>query len=303
MIVFAGLDLGGSSLKYGYGNSKDGLLAFNLQYHENRGREELYNLLRSAIHHIKGKIHNSYVLKGIALGSPGYINHKSGEVIGNCPNLNDWTGSNPKEYLEDMFGVPVIVDNDANLMAYGESEKEKNVQSILGITIGTGIGSGFVYNQQIYHGAHNTAVELGHMIIEQNGNHCLCGKRGCLEAYASIPAIEKRAKSVFGKTQNIEQILLKSQENPEYSSFIKNIYDKIGLAVANVITLLDPEETIIGGGLTECPSFSIEPLAESIKLYLNEHHRHRVEIKPAVLKNMAGVWGGIIIAQEEIGLT
>ncbi|MBW6516507.1 MAG: ROK family protein [Candidatus Cloacimonetes bacterium] len=300
MDIFAGLDLGGSSLKYGYGNSVDGLKASYHKSHYNRGREELYSLLSSAIHHIKGKIQESNSLKGIALGTPGFIDHLTGDVVGNCPNLNNWVGANPKTFLEDKFNIPVIVENDADLMAFGESDRENGTQSLLGITVGTGIGSGFVVNQQIYHGAHNSANEVGHTIIEQNGIQCLCGKRGCLEAYGSIPAIEAKAKSMFSKIQSIELILQTSKENREYSSFIKSIYDKLGIAIANAVTIIDPQEIIIGGGLTECPSFSISPLKESIRSFLNEYQRNRVVIKEAKLKNKAGVWGGIVLVEEFI---
>lgn len=299
MDIYAGLDLGGSSLKYGYGNLSSGLLSFSRQSHHNQGREEIYQLFSTAVHHIKGSLSASNTLAGLTIGSPGYVDPTSGEILANSPNLKGWVGANPKKFLEDHFSIPVSVDNDANLMAFGEANtNQRSATSLLGITIGTGIGSGFVTHNRIYHGSFLAGMELGHIIIKEQGLPCQCGKSGCLEAYTSIPALEKEVASLINKSLDIERILALSREDQNLQKIIQKAYNRLGLAIANALTLLDPQIVVIGGGLTECPSFSIDPLLGEIHKYLNGYQRNRVAIQTAVLKNRAAVWGAIVLAEK-----
>jgi len=301
MNVYAGLDLGGSSLKYGCGNQKEGLFSFDQIKHKNKGREDILYLLSTAIKDIQAALSPENNLHAISLGSPGFIDHDLGEILGNCPNIFQWTGTNPKRYLESHFSIPVFVENDADLMALGESQLINQQQdALLGITIGTGIGSGFVKNGSIYHGSSYAAMELGHAIIERNGEQCSCGKRGCLETYTSIPAIEKQVESLIGRHLNIDKILQLEKDNHQINRVIKEAYQKLGMAIANAVVLLDPRVVVIGGGLTECPHFHIEPLKASIKNYLIKYHQDSIVIKQAELKNKTGVWGGIVLAERSI---
>ncbi len=301
MKIHAGLDLGGSSLKYGYGNLNEGLFSFNQVQHKNSGREEILHLLSTAIKDIKKSLSQEKDLVAISLGSPGYINRSTGEVLGNCPNLNQWTGTNPRRYLANHFSIPIFVENDADLMALGESQiNDLQSDTLLGITIGTGIGSGFVTNGKIFHGSSYAAMELGHTVIEKNGLLCSCGKRGCLEAYVSIPAIEKQVEQKFTYYLNIDQILQQAVDDEQIATIIKDAYQNLGLAIANAVVLLDPRTVVIGGGLTECSHFKIEPLAAAIKDYLPQHHQDNVLITQAKIKNKAGVWGGIVLAERSL---
>ena len=301
MDVFAGLDLGGSSLKFGFGNKGTGFLSFKRRKHGNSGREEIYDLLKYAVTDILENCSGKYSLRAIALGSPGNIQNTTGEVLYNSPNLKNWVGANPVRFLSQKFNLPVLIENDANLMTFGESQaKSRDKVSLLGITIGTGIGSGFVLNNSIYHGDSYAALELGHTIVVPGGKKCVCGKLGCLEAYTAIPALEKEAESVTGEKRNIAQMLKIYQHNNDIARIINNAYDKIGLVIANAITVLDPKYVIIGGGVTECSAFDICPLSDSISKYLNSYQIGQVHIEKAVLKNRAGVWGAITLAEDSL---
>jgi len=299
MNVYAGLDLGGSSLKFGIGNRTEGLINFRTIKHQNSGREEIYGLLKRAVSEILDNCSEKYILKAIALGSPGYIDNFNGEILYNSPNLKGWVGSNPVNYLAQQFKLPVFIENDANLMAFGESKVARRDRgSLLGITIGTGIGSGFVHDNRIYHGSFSAALELGHTIIEPDGKRCACGKSGCLEAYAAIPPLEEEAGSITGKKRNIDYILEVYKTDSDIARIINKAYDRIGLVIANTVTILDPGYVVIGGGLTECPAFNIQPLSNSLKKYLNRYQSNHVQIERATLKNRAGVWGAVNLAEK-----
>jgi glucokinase len=299
MNCYAGLDLGGTALKYGYGNNKSGLLFFERKLHHNQGKEEVFKLLTAAIHDIKNRLQKDEILRAIALGSPGYIDVRKGEVLYNSPNLKDWTSAKPCKILEKAFSVPVFIENDANLMAYGEAKtRGSNSDSCLGITIGTGIGSGFVLNDRIYHGDSYSAMEIGHTIIRNKGRRCGCGKYGCLEMYSSVSAIKKQAARLLPEPFEMEDLLSLQNSDERIRSIINQAYDKLGFAIANAVTLLDPRLVIIGGGLTECKSFSLSQLIPCITQYLNNYQINNLKIEQASLKNRAGVWGGILRAES-----
>lgn len=299
MKVYIGLDLGGSSVKFGYGNKKLGLLAFGNKNHQNKGRDEIYGMLAHTVIDLKKKISPDNYLEAITIGSPGYINHIDGRVIANCPNLVNWVDANPKIFLEEKFAMPVIAENDAALMTYGEAQSNtRKGKAVLGITIGSGIGSGFVFNNNIYHSSFDAAMELGHNIVVPQGRKCSCGKTGCLEAYASVPNIEKQAQSILDEDINVANLLARQAKDQKVAGLLRSVCDKIGLATANAISLLDPEFVVIGGGMTEIANFRIEPITESTYAYLNQYQRRNIRIERAEFKNQAGVWGGICLAEE-----
>lgn len=300
MKYFAGLDLGGSALKSGFGNSSAGLSFFQRTPYRIQSKTAIYELFASAVNSIKDNLPPSGSLKAIAVGSPGFINHKTGEVVSNCPNIEDWTGANPKSFLEDLFSLPVYVENDANLMAYGEFQiSENRYHSLLGITIGSGIGAGFIHNSRIFHGSSFSSAEIGHLIIDPNGRRCNCGKSGCLELYSSVPAIEKDVEKHLKKRLSIETILQIMDSDPTTASIVNSAYEKLAYAIANTITVIDPEIIVIGGGITEIPAFSIDRIQQAVKSFLNPYQRSRLKIVTAKLKNRSAVWGGIVLAEEK----
>jgi glucokinase len=304
--IYLGLDLGGSYLKYGYGNLNEGLISFSRKaIQQPPNRAVLFRLISEIIETTINTLPAHHRIKAIALGSPGSINPISGEVIGNAPNLRDWSGANPKLILEKQFQLPVFIENDANLMAFGESQIPANRnKSLLGITIGTGIGSGFIVNNSIYYGSNYAGMELGHTSIVPNGRMCNCGKKGCLEAYSSVKNIlnEVVFLKLLPEHSELEDVLYVADKFSKVKEVIFSAYDKLGMAIANTATLLDPELVVIGGGITECSSFQLKPLALSINGYLNDYQAKSIAIKKAVMGNKAAVFGGIALAEKRLKL-
>ena len=136
---------------------------------------------------------------GVGIGSPGPLNRETGMVI-NTPNLG-WTNFPLRQLVSVAVGLPAQLDNDANCATYGEwwLGAGRDVDYLIGITLGTGIGGGIVLNGEIVHGASDAAGEIGHMTIEFTGRRCKCGNYGCLEAYCSGPNIAARARGARGR--------------------------------------------------------------------------------------------------------
>ncbi|MFS8639035.1 MAG: ROK family protein, partial [Gemmatimonadota bacterium] len=130
---------------------------------------------------------------GVGIGSPGPLDRKTGTVI-NTPNLG-WRNFPLRDLISNAVGLPATLDNDANCATYGEwwLGAGRGVNTLVGLTLGTGIGGGIVLNGEIFHGVSDAAGEIGHMTIDSTGRKCKCGNYGCLEAYASGPAIALRA--------------------------------------------------------------------------------------------------------------
>lgn len=292
-----GFDLGGTSLKYGIGNSTEGIIYFNSKKHSEKSIKGLKTLFSYAIEDIRKHSDDFYA---ICIASPGIINKDSGMILGSVPNLPFLKNQNLKELLSKLTGLPVVIDNDANIMTYGESLRHGK-KSVLGITIGTGIGTGFVSDGNIFNGINWKAMEAGHTIVMPEGRKCMCGKQGCLEAYASANSILRIFNENFPETvkYNIGEIFYRCNQNDNYRTLINEIYKLFAISVSNLIMILDTDVVSIGGGVIEIHDFDFEYLKTCISKNLTEEY-HNVIIEKAIFGNKAGVYGSIILGERSI---
>ncbi len=190
-------------------------------------------------------------IEAVGVAAPGPIDFARGQIL-DAPNLH-WHHPRVVDALEKALGAPVVLENDAAAAGYAETlmGAGKDANSVLYVTIGTGIGTGVIINQQIYHGARGT--EGGHMIIDPEGPECNCGGRGHFETFVSGPAIERR----FGR--------------PAHEIYDKPTWDKIAadmaLGLVNMITLLSPNVVILGGGVSVHWARFKSPLARHLKAF------------------------------------
>jgi glucokinase len=212
---------------------------------------------------------------GIGIGVAGLIDNKNGIVL-KSPNISSLNGLNLKAAMEEAFSKPVLVENDANTCAYGEKwiGTGKDFDCFVVLTLGTGLGSGIIYNGKLLKGA----AELGHMVISPKGRVCTCGNLGCLESYASgraivervIASLEKGEESMLTEccdgnfykiTPEIIYEIALEGDNLCRKSFRKMGY-YLGIGIANIINILSPEAVIIGGGLVGAWDMFIEELKQ-----------------------------------------
>ena len=217
--------------------------------------------------------------------------------------------------------MPVFVDNDVNVGVAGEHAygAGQGARCMVGIFVGTGIGGGVIINNQLHYGGRGTAGEIGHMVIVPDGRLCGCGKKGCVEAYASKTAIAAAIQEQIdqGRESHLKKTLTKKGHKPLSSSQLENALlagDQVttdviqgaqyylGLLTANLVNILDPEVIVFGGGLVEQlgDDFLIPIRKTAKKYYLQQKNSDKVRIVPAALGDHAGTIGAAVVAQRRL---
>ena len=209
-------------------------------------------------------------VKGIGLCSPGPLDPKTGVVL-NPPNVPCWRNFPLASETARAFGVPARVDNDANAAGLAEAlwGSGMGYVNVFYATLGTGIGSGIVFDRKIYHGRTGSAAEGGHVTIDYNGPKCGCGKRGCIEALASGPAIARRAQDMLAAgaqsrirqlAGNLEQVRAEhvGQAFGEGDAVAREVLSEtarlLTVWLGNIVDLLEPDVMVVGGGMAELMS-------------------------------------------------
>lgn len=237
---------------------------------------------------------------GIGVGAPAAIDMAKG-LMARAPNFPDCDGLPLQAILSKRFGLPVVLDNDANAAALAEAlwGAGKRHDNVFYATISTGIGSGFVMRGQLYHGRTGAAFEAGHLSIDYRGRHCQCGLRGCIEAYASGPSIVRRAREAIsglsrGTTaKDLERLLMKGHR--QVLKLVEETGQYLGIWLGNIINILEPDIIVLGGGVT----FFGKPLFDSIKktfpAYSINPKAREIPIVSAKLKRHVGVLGAAAV--------
>ena len=187
-------------------------------------------------------------IEAVGIGVPGPSDPLSGVLV-NPPNLPGWPAGLPLgEMLRKVFGVPVHLENDANLAAVAEHKRGagRGVKNLVYVTWSTGIGAGLILDGHLYSGTHGSAGELGHMVLDPNGPRCFCGMRGCVEAYASGHSIATRAGRPAADVFRAAEA-----GDPEAGGIVEQAARMVGLGLLNLTNLIDPEVIVMGGGITQ----------------------------------------------------
>jgi len=185
----------------------------------------------------------------IGICTPGAISKQTG-LIKNS-NTQCLIGKSLKEDLEYKLGGKISMENDANCFAMAEAimGAATDFDLVFGVILGTGVGGGIVINKKLHLGRTNIGGEWGHHTLHRNGNHCYCGKYGCVETYISGPALENQWNKLTGESKSISEILL-DIDNDIGKQWKNEFLENFGYGLANVIDILDPDAIVIGGGLS-----------------------------------------------------
>ncbi|MFZ5652618.1 MAG: ROK family protein [Bacillota bacterium] len=254
----------------------------------------------------------------IGVGSPGPLDPVSGVVYGS-PNLPGWTHVPLKRILEEKTGAPVLLDNDANLAALGEYSFGAGCGSrhMVYVTASTGIGGGLILDGRIYRGAGGGAGEVGHMVIDPLGPLCGCGRKGCLEALASGTAMAARARELVAAGRG-RAILRETGGNPgaisaasvagaaaagdhEAAAIISAAGKYLGIGMANLINIFNPERLVIGGGALGAGELYWEYTEKEIAQRTLKHSLDMVSVVKAQLEGRSGLLGAVALALESAG--
>ncbi len=307
-----GIDVGGTNVKIALVDNKGKIIYSNsIPTRAEMGYEYTINNMKEAITElIKETKSDPKNIESIGFGFPGQIDYQKG-IVRLAPNIPGWVNVPIAEIMEKEFGIPTRVDNDVRCAALGELNygAGQGCDNLICITVGTGIGSGLVINGKLVRGASNAAGEIGHIKLDMNGGPlCGCGDRGCLEAFASGPSIVAMAEEYIkgGKSTKYRELA-----NPDITPYIvseaakqgdpvaKRIFtivgEYIGIGLASVVNLLNPEKIIIGGGVAAAGDLLLTPIKESLIKRAMPIAGSAVEIVPAQLGNSAGVIGASLL--------
>lgn len=240
-----GIDLGGTKIE-GIVLGRDGNERIRKRIPTER--ENGYKSIVERIGNLVSDLKNSAGSNGsVGICTPGAIDPSSGRLKNS--NTTCLIGKPIKEDLEDITGQEVFMENDANCFTLAEATLGAGMKyrTVFGVIMGTGVGGGIVIDQKIHNGRIQIAGEWGHHTLHPNGRECYCGKNGCVEAYISGPALEARYTELTGDTKIVTEIA----EDPPLEwkqEFLANF----GIALSNVINILDPDAIILGGGVSKC---------------------------------------------------
>jgi glucokinase len=253
---------------------------------------------------------------GIGIGSPGPLDRAAGVVL-MTPNLG-WQNFPLRDEVISRVGLPASLDNDANCATLGEWWRgaARGARNVIGLTIGTGIGGGIILDGKLFHGASDVAGELGHTTIDSTGRRCKCGNYGCLEAYASGPAIADRAREALGGAE--ESILTEMVAGNLDDITAQTVYEAsgrgddlarevvrdtarfLGAGIANMLNILNPEVVVVMGGVTQAGDALMDPLRAEVRRRAFRPAVDACEIVLGTLPGTAGVVGAVATFKASI---
>lgn len=311
--LIVGIDVGGTKVAGGLVNLKGHLVrSLIVPTLANEGFAASFQQIMSVIEQLIGHAGGKQNIAGIGICAPGPLNPKTGLVI-NPPNLPGWRNIQLGRRVEKKFGLPAKVENDANAAGLAEVLFGAAVgyRDIFYVTVSTGIGTGIIINKKIYHGKNGVAGEGGHVSIDfRSPYRCGCGTQGCIEALAAGPGMVRRARVRLEQEHTAPSLLRDltrghlSQITPkmiqdaarEGDPVAQEILDEtgffLGVWLAGMITLFDPEAIVIGGGVAKIGKPLFDKIRETIPHYtINRLFARKTPLLPAKLQTNVGVFG------------
>lgn len=310
-----GVDVGGTNIKIALVDLKGAIIYSNTTpTRAEMGYEYTIDNIKQAVMDLmKDTKATKETIEAIGFGFPGQIDYKTG-LVRILPNIPGWVDVPVAKIMEEEFGIPTRLDNDVRCAALGELNfgAGKGCTNLICVTVGTGIGSGLIVNGKLVRGASNAAGEIGHIKMSLcDGPLCGCGDYGCFEAYASGPAIVAMAKEYLSGGKSSKYKELATEELSPYiiaqaaiqgDVVAKRIYTKIGeiigIGLASVVNLLNPEKVIIGGGVADAGDILLNPIRKTVAKRAMPIQGAKVEIVPAQLGNSAGVIGASLLIES-----
>jgi predicted NBD/HSP70 family sugar kinase len=235
-----------------------------------------------------------------AMGLSGPVDHRK-DLVHRSAILPSWVDIRPGAELSARLGVPVFVENDANLGALAEVTMgaATGVDSAIYIMIAAGIGAGIILNGAVLHGAGGTAGELGHVLADENGPVCRCGNRGCLETIVAGPAIVDLLKRTHGPDLTLDGVMaLLHAGDPGAARVIEDAGRAVGRVLAGLVNVLNPEAIVVGGELAAAGEALLAPVRTAIARHAIRPASDDVRVVASALGDRAEVLGALILAAQ-----
>ena len=229
----------------------------------------------------------------LGVGAPGAIRPGSGVMMN--ANTTCLNGKPLESDLSARLGIPCRITNDANCFALSEAlhGAAQGEELVFGTITGTGVGGGIVFRGMVWSGRQGIAGEWGHTILEQDGEPCYCGRKGCVETVLSGPALQRYYTKLSGKTLRLKDIVSAQDTDEHAMATVTRLFEKFGQAIGQVINVLDPSIVVLGGGVGNVPGLAERGLEEARKWVFQPSPDLRF-VKP-ILGDSAGVFGAALL--------
>lgn len=308
-----GVDLGGTKIHTALADARGTLLAeIRVPTGAGDGPGEVIRRILRTVDDVFAAGGAGKEIAALGIGAPGPLDPVTG-MVHQAPNLG-WKNVPLKEILVEKVRFPVLVDNDANLAALGEYSFGAGERSghMVYVTVSTGVGGGLILDGNIYHGAFGGAGEIGHMVIDPRGPVCGCGHHGCLEALASGTAMAARARELVAKgagkgilqeAGGLSEIIdaktvarAAARGDGEALHILRQAGSALGVGLANVVNLLNPERVVLGGGAISAGTPLWEGMESELRCRALASAVKDLKIVPAGLGNRSGLMGAVALA-------
>ena len=304
---YVGIDLGGTFIKGGIVNDLGEILAQDKtptesEFGADRVATNIANLAKSLMEKLGLQAQD---MVGLGMGVPGMIDGKAGNVI--YSNNLKWKDFKIGETVSKLTGLQVKIANDANVASLGEAKfgAAKGLDDVIMLTLGTGVGGGIVAEGRLIEGNKSAGAELGHMVIVANGEKCTCGRKGCLEAYASATALIRNTKRAMQAHKDSKMWEIGSMDkvtgktafdykdvDPYAKAVVDGYIEHLGFGITNLANIFRPQVVLLGGGVCAQGKVLTDPLQEHLdKEIFAGDLGPKVEIRIAELENSAGILG------------
>lgn len=295
--IVVGVDIGRRHLRLALGDLNGEILSESLRdLAPGTVTEEVIEATREWLGEATASLPDSRPL-GACVGIPGPVNPGTGEMVAPAL-LPEWVGVDVVAAFSDALNVAVIVENDANLGAIAEA-RQAGAGDLVYIKAGTGIGAGVVLEGKLRRGASNSAGEIGHLSLDPNGIVCRCGNRGCLETIASTPAILNALESRMLPEAGIDAVVESALAGDV--ACIRVLGDAgsaIGIAAATLCTVLNPEQIVIGGPITQAGDIFLHTLGDAMRRYAVPASGNRARVSTSAYGDWASARGAVLLARE-----
>lgn len=291
-----GIDIGGTNLR-GALIGTDGRVVqrFRQLSEIHEGREPFLARLVDGVKALQRTADElGMAVRAMGVGVPGLIDRQG--VVHSSVNMPVLEGLALREYLEAQLEVPVRCANDANLIALGEARHGagQGLDSLVVVTIGTGLGSGLILHGRLWEGGRGFAAEFGHVTVEPAGLPCPCGNRGCLEQYVSATAISKK-----GGGRSAEELARLAREgDPDARRLFETVAEYLGIGLAGLLNVLNLDGVVIGGGVAASYDLLKPVLLQTLQQRAFPQIMTGVELRRAALGDDAGLLGAALLAAD-----
>jgi len=309
-MISLGLDIGGTKIAIAYLEDDGKLQGFkkvNTASVFSLGENAAASLNIFITKYIAANNIDKNLIRGVGIGVPSVLDSHTGVVV-STPYIPQLDHMPLSKLLSPKLSLPVYVENDVNLIALGEHQygRGKGIKNLACVFVGTGLGCGLILNNQLYTGADGGAAEFGHMIYEPEGRLCGCGAKGCYEMYCSGVALTYEAKNYFSDRQ-----IKEFSKDPQFTSYsmakymidsaksgdnqaktiVVNTFHILGLAITNLVNLLNPSLVILGGGIIEGWPEALEIVKNVVYQKARAVSKQRLVIDYPILKDKGGLYG------------